>query len=148
MSCLDMSSLSQIVGELATPFYNSLCVERDLSPWQIVEVEESQEKNGGPNYLRAWRQKRKLTQEQLASKVGTSANMIQYLESGERGLSVKWLRRLAPALGTTDGNLLLDPEAMNMEAHDYFAGGKLSPEQQRQLIAIAEALVKTGTDQL
>ena len=129
----------------ASPICNSLCVEPDLLRWQIVRVDESQEKNGGPNYLRAWRTKRKLTQEQLADKVGTSANMIQYLESGERGLSLKWLRRLAPALDTTDGNLLLDPATMNMEAHDYFVGGKLTDEQLRQLVAIAQVMEKTGT---
>jgi hypothetical protein len=32
--------------------------------------------------------------------------MISLLESGERKLSPKWLKRLAPVLGTTRGDLL------------------------------------------
>ena len=58
------------------------------------------------NHLRAWREFREMTQEQLADAVGTAANVISLLESGERGLSHKWLLRLAPALGTTPGFLL------------------------------------------
>jgi transcriptional regulator with XRE-family HTH domain len=58
------------------------------------------------NHLRAWREFRQLTQEQLAEKVGTAGNVISLLESGERGLSHKWLLKLAPVLGTTPGYLL------------------------------------------
>lgn len=47
-----------------------------------------------------------MTQEQLADAVGTAANVISLLESGERGLSHKWLLKLAPVLGTTPGFLL------------------------------------------
>lgn len=58
------------------------------------------------NHLRAWREFRHLTQEQLAEKVGTAGNVIGLLESGERGLSHKWLLKLAPALETSPGFLL------------------------------------------
>jgi transcriptional regulator with XRE-family HTH domain len=106
----------------------------------------TEDKNGGPNYLRAWRIKRGLTQEQLAQAVGTNANMIQYLESGERGLSAKWLRRLSEPLKTTPGMLLeTDPDSVDIEIHDIWAM-KMDRDQRRQLKAIAEALVRTGTD--
>jgi transcriptional regulator with XRE-family HTH domain len=59
------------------------------------------------NYLRAWREFRKMTQAELAAIIGTEGSVISLLESGDRGLSDKWLRRLAPALATTPG-LLLD----------------------------------------
>ncbi len=107
---------------------------------------DSGEKNGGPNYLRAWRMKAGLSQAELAAKVGTNSNMIQYLETGERGLSAKWLRRLAPALDTQPGMLLdADPDALDFELHDLWTA-KLDRSQQRQLKAIAQALVKTGTE--
>lgn len=142
-----MQALSQIVGSLASPFCNNLCVERNPTQWQFVGVLDSDDKNGGPNFLRAWRTKRGLTQEQLAKAVETSANMIQYLESGERGLSAKWLRRLAPALDTTPGNLLdVDPDEADIEVVDFWAR-KLDRDQRKQLAAIAEALVKTGTNE-
>lgn len=116
-----------------------------IAAWQIVGVEYD-DKNGGPNYLRAWRDKRGLTQAALAELVSTSPNMIQYLESGERGLSAKWLRRLAPALDTTPGMLLdTDPEEVDIEIHDFWTA-KLNKDQRRQVKAIAEALLKTGTN--
>lgn len=51
-----------------------------------------------------------MSQEELAAKVDTKGNVIGLLESGERGLSDKWLRKLAPALQTRPGFLLeFDP---------------------------------------
>lgn len=66
------------------------------------------------NHLRAWREYRGLTQEELAEAVGTSGNVISLLESGDRGLSQKWLNKIAPELKTRAGFLLevdpLDPD--------------------------------------
>lgn len=102
------------------------------------------DKNGGPNFLRAWREFRKLTQEQLAERVGTNANMIQYLETGERGLSAKWLRRLAPALKTTSGMLLEhDPYTLDADVVEIWING--NEQQRRQISEIVKALVRTGT---
>ena len=69
---------------------------------QSAYMAKSQERN----HLRAWRDFREMTQAQLAEAVGTTGAVISNLEVGERGLSDKWLRRLAPALGTTPGTLL------------------------------------------
>lgn len=141
-----MSLLSQIVGSDASPHFHSLNVAQCCAAPQTVGMADSDDKNGGPNYLRAWRIKRKLTQEELARAVDTSTNMIQYLETGERGLSAKWLRRLSEPLKTTPGMLLeTDPENVDMEVHDLFAH-KMDREQRRQLRAIAQALVSTGTN--
>jgi transcriptional regulator with XRE-family HTH domain len=67
------------------------------------------------NYLRAWREYRGLTQAQLAAIIGTEGSVISLLESGDRGLSDRWLRRLAPALETTP-SLLLDFEPAQVDA--------------------------------
>ena len=102
-------------------------------------------KNGGPNFLRAWRAYRDLTQEQLAELVGTNANMIGYLESGERGLSAKWLRRLAPSLDTTPGMILdHDPHDLDADVLDIWAHA--DRRQQRQISEIARTIVRTGTN--
>lgn len=58
------------------------------------------------NHLRAWREKVGLSQDELAKLVDTKGNVIGLLESGERGLSDKWLRKLAPIFGITPGHLL------------------------------------------
>ena len=63
------------------------------------------------NYLAAWRTHRHMTQDQLASAAGTSKPTISRLESGNRGLSQKWLERLAPILDATPAQLLAAPAA-------------------------------------
>jgi transcriptional regulator with XRE-family HTH domain len=124
---------------------HSLCVAAEYDPWQFAGM-DSDDKNGGPNNLRAWRVHRKMTQQALADAVGTTANMIQYLEAGERALSLKWLRRLAPALDTTVGHLAdhAPEDAQEAEVLDFWAK-RLDRDQRRQLVRIAEALTKTGT---
>lgn len=59
-----------------------------------------------PNNLAAWREYRGMTQEELAEAAGTSAAMISHLENGRRGLTAKWLRKLAPPLRTSPGFIL------------------------------------------
>jgi transcriptional regulator with XRE-family HTH domain len=99
------------------------------------------DKNGGPNHVKAWRSFRGMTLAQLAEHVGTNANMIGYLEAGDRGLSAKWLRKLAAALDTTPGLLLdHDPNTLNDDLIAYLV--KASALQKRQLGQIAKALLK------
>jgi transcriptional regulator with XRE-family HTH domain len=69
------------------------------------------------NHLRAWREFRKMTQQALGEAAGTTGNVISQLESGERGLSHKWLVRLAPILETTPG-FLLDHKPEDLDS-DY-----------------------------
>lgn len=84
-----------------------------------------------------------MTQAELADKVGTNDNVISLLESGDRGLSDKWLRKLAPALGTRPGFLLeFAPHDVDLEileaAHEVADGNK---GQALQLLRV----LKTGT---
>ena len=81
------------------------------------------------NHLRAWREHRGLTQARLAEAVGTTGAVISLLESGDRGLSDKWLRKLAPVLGTRPGHLLeLDPAEASSDIMDIWAD---IPEERR-----------------
>lgn len=140
-SCI--SRLSQIVTCDASPHFHNLCVPPSVTECDIGRMDS--DKNGGPNYLRAWRLFRELTQEQLAELVGTNANMIQYLETGERGLSAKWLRRLAPALETTPGMLLdHDPAELDSDIIDIWSHS--DRRQQRQITEMAKTLIRTGTE--
>jgi transcriptional regulator with XRE-family HTH domain len=58
------------------------------------------------NNLRAWRTYCGMTQRELAGAVATTECMISLLENGWRGLSKRWLERLAPVLETTPGAIL------------------------------------------
>lgn len=86
-----------------------------------------------------------MSQEELAEKVSTTASMISMLETEQRGLSAKWLRRLADALGTTPGFLLdHDPETLPRDLLDIWL--KADERQKRQITDIAKTIVHTGTD--
>lgn len=96
------------------------------------------------NHLRAWREFRGLTQAQLAEMVETTDNVISVLESGSRGLSDKWLRKLAPALGTRAGFLLeFAPQDASLEILEAIQ--EMAKESQPQALRVIRAL-KTGTN--
>lgn len=74
------------------------------------------------HYLKQWREFRKLTQDQLGDAVGTTGSVIHLLENGARRLSDKWLRRLAPHLGTSAGYILdYDPNDLPTSILDIWA---------------------------
>lgn len=87
------SPLSQIVSDLASPKCHRLGGALLFDPCDNLWMDD-QAKNGGPNHLRAWRTFREMTLAELAEQIGTNPNVIGYLETGERALSAKWLRRL------------------------------------------------------
>ena len=71
-----------------------------------------------------------MTQAKLAEAVGTTGAVISLLESGDRGLSDKWLRKLAPVLGTRPGHLLeVDPAETSNDILDIWAD---IPEERRE----------------
>ena len=82
-----------------------------------------------------------MTQEQLAESVGTAGNVIGLLESGERGLSHKWLLKLAPALGTTPG-FLLDHSPYDLDTSFLDAALSVPPESRAQALAILQTFKK------
>lgn len=102
-----------------------------------------EDKNGGPNFVRAWRQRAGLTQSQLAERIGTSHNQIQHLESGGRALTARWLRRLAGPLGTTPGMLLdTDPADPQADLHALLAQLRPDAPLRRRIAAVIEALAR------
>lgn len=98
----------------------------------------------GPNHLKAWRKFRRLTQQQLADAVEppTTKQVIQAVESGQRGLSDKWLRRLAPALGTTPG-FLLDYAPEDIDSSYLEAALGVPREQRAQALEILRTFKKS-----
>ena len=86
-----------------------------------------------------------MTQEQLAEAVGTTKAVISNIENGERGLSHKWLLRLAPALGTTPG-FLLDHDPNELDTAFLEAAMQVAPEDRGQALQILRTFKKTGTD--
>ena len=56
--------------------------------------------------LKALRQARELTMQQLADAIGSSPSQIARLESGERRMTAQWMERLGRALGCDPSTLL------------------------------------------
>jgi transcriptional regulator with XRE-family HTH domain len=99
------------------------------------------EKNGGENFLQKWREFRRMTREELAEKVGTTAAVIWHLEQGERGLSAKWLRKLAPPLNTSPGFLLdYDPNLVSTDLIEIWSA--IPPDQREQAMKIIETFAR------
>lgn len=102
------------------------------------------EKNGGPNYLQAWRKFRRMTQEELAERVGTTKAVISLLESGDRPLSAKWLRKLAPVLKTSAGHLLdHDPHDLPTDVIEIWS--HIEERERPRALRVLESF-RTGTD--
>lgn len=102
------------------------------------------EKNAGPNYLKAWREFRRMTQDDVAEKLGTTGAVISLLEEGKRGLSAKWLRRLAPVLHTTPGLLLdHDPHELPTDVLEIWAS--IPDDQRDQARRILDTFARQST---
>jgi transcriptional regulator with XRE-family HTH domain len=141
-----MWAISPTVINFASPEYHSLYEDVEITACDNRHMSD-ESKNGGPNFLKAWRVYREMTQQELAEAVGTSQHQIAYLESGERPLSAKWLRKLSGPLDTTPGMLLdHDPTQLSADIVDIWATA--STRQKQQLVELARVVVKdkTGTD--
>jgi transcriptional regulator with XRE-family HTH domain len=139
-----MNALQHMVATIASPTYN-ISPLTPATAWRHTAGVGQKESNGGPNHLRAWREYRSLSQEELADKIGTSHQVIGYLERGRTQLSAKWLRKIAPALKTTPGMLLdHDPHELSADVIDIWS--RASEREKRQIADIARTLIRTGTD--
>lgn len=141
------AAFSQIVSKSARGNYHKLGDGGFFLSRQIVRMSDSkpQPKNGGLNHLRAWREFRRMSQSDLAKALNTNANVIGYLESGERGLSAKWLRRIAPVLKTSPGLLLdHDPNDLDSDLLEMWTGA--SDREKKQISDVAQALLRTGSE--
>ena len=96
-----------------------------------------------PHYLKEWRKFRRMTQDKLAEAVDTSKSVISDLERGNLQLSPKWLRKLAPVLGTQPGHILdHDPNNLDTDIIDIWT----RIEDKAQAMKVLQSFVKDGTN--
>lgn len=96
-------------------------------------------KNASVNHLRAWREFRELTQMKLAELANTKPSVISEMESGKQQLSEKWLRTLAPILGTSPG-FLLDHDPNDLDSDWTRATEEFPRERRAEAMAILRVL--------
>ena len=98
-----------------------------------------------PNQLRAWREFRRMTQEELAAKADTTASQISMLESGERGLTHKWALKLAPILKTQPGHLFdTDPNELDSDVHEIWIS--IDKRDRARALKVLRSFTDTGTN--
>lgn len=92
------------------------------------------------HYLRAWREFRNLTQEQLAERLETGKDQISRWENGKRGMSVEVQFALAEALNIEPQDLFRDPHIPSIDVLLRNA----SPEKRQQALKVVEALLQAS----
>ncbi|HZZ34338.1 MAG TPA: helix-turn-helix transcriptional regulator [Caulobacteraceae bacterium] len=101
-------------------------------------------RNPEANFLKAWREHRRMTQAQLAEKADTTGAVISLLESGDRRLSDKWLRRIAPALGIPVG-YLLEQHPDNVQADILEVWAEIPEDRREQALDVLKAFRKKAS---
>jgi transcriptional regulator with XRE-family HTH domain len=115
-----------------------VCTPALQNAWVVNDLSDERR-----NYLKAWREFRGLTQEQLAEKIDTTGGVVSMLESGDRKLSPKWLRRLAPALNTSAGFILdHDPHELPTDVLEIWAD--IPEESRTQAIRVLQAFRRSA----
>lgn len=92
------------------------------------------------HYIREWRKWRGPTQGELAAMVGTSTANISRIERGSQDYTQSLLEAIARALDVDRGSLLM--RNPNNSEEIWRLWGIATPEQRRQLIAIAKTILK------
>lgn len=97
------------------------------------------------HFLRAWRDYRRLTQDQLAERVGISKPSISRLEHGKQPYTQDLLEKLAEVLNTDPGSLIMrdptDTEGL------WTLWERAEPGQRQQILQIAKVVTgRTVTD--
>lgn len=95
-------------------------------------------------FLAEWRERRGLSQEALAERVGTTKASISRWENGERDMTTKGMSALANALGIEPVQLFRHPDHISLD--DLL--GSASPILRRKAIAVLNALLAEESGEL
>lgn len=68
------------------------------------------------HFLREWRKKRNLTQDQLGDKLGIYKSVLSRYERGERGITDEMMFRFLDALEITPGQFYAHPDTPSLDA--------------------------------
>jgi transcriptional regulator with XRE-family HTH domain len=89
------------------------------------------------HYLKEWREKRGLFQEQLAEMVDSSGSALSRFETGERYIKFDMQLKLMQALGITAAQFFTHPDDTDLEALIT----RLKPEDRARVAKIVKTFV-------
>lgn len=91
--------------------------------------------------LKALRQARGLTQEQLAARMGCSHSLITRLETGQRGITGKRLEQLCAALRCSPSELLGHPDGTDERSYLISLIAIMPDDKVSALITVAHTMM-------
>lgn len=97
-----------------------------------------------PNHIRAWREFRDLTIEELADMLDCSKASVGHWETGAREVGAKWLYKIAEALHTPPG-WLLDHDPNDLDTRVMDAWASIPTEDRPRALQVLQAFQRTGT---
>lgn len=97
-------------------------------------------------FLKQWRQYRKLSQERAAERIGVDRSLLSRIENGKSPYNQSFLESAAIAYSCEPVDLLIRNPKDKSAIWTLIDGvTKSPPELQRQIQAVVESLMKTGT---
>jgi len=93
-------------------------------------------------FIRAWRKRAGLTQEQLANRMGIARSYVSHVEKGVRRYDQLFLEGAAPHLGCEPRDLLRPP---TLEDELQALLGGLSPDGKKRALSVVKALKDAET---
>lgn len=96
-----------------------------------------------PTFIKAWREYRKLNQEQLAERLDMTQSHLSMLENGKRGYTQETLEAIADALQTDAASLIMRDPTKEDAIWSIWEGAKAG--ERRMIVDIAKTITKTGT---
>lgn len=97
-----------------------------------------------PSFIREWRVHRDMTQDELANRVGVDRSHLSKLERGIVGYTQPLLEAIAVALNCEPADLLSRNPGNGAAIWQLWDRAK--PAERRQIEAIAETILRTGTE--
>jgi plasmid maintenance system antidote protein VapI len=135
-----MTEYSPITNVFATPDFRGRANDSVFALPHYVRM-DTEDRNGGPNHLKAWMRFRKVKGAKLAELLETTPSVISELASSKTALSAKWLRRLAPHLRTTPG-FLLDHDPKNLDEDFINMYVEANDDERRQMADMAKIITR------
>jgi len=99
-------------------------------------------KSGKPHrhFFKEWREYRKLSQERLADRLGTTGATVSRMENYQSQYNAGYLQALADALDCEPADLFHPPDRPSVDK----LLEQSSPEMQKRVYDLVEQLLKTG----
>lgn len=91
--------------------------------------------------MRAWREKRGLTQEQVATKLGTHRGMVSRYENSERGLTLTQQFRIMRILKITPAQFFQHPDEADALEKLMHEAEQAGAKKRREILAVIQAML-------